>query len=171
MGAYRKFHFRKKFLESVLIHAVDISTCIHFYHDVVVVGPFWVAHYGKLEVFSFHQCGCHHHSGGLGQVEPSAGSFLALENLVEISYFVTVLALGILYRTPLPWLVFMFPTSHALVLHPWGFSRLMSRIRRSLLSGFILCPWLSISCILLVLALLVLPMVTWNKVHRSYEIQ
>ena len=60
---------------------------------------------------------------------------------VEMSYFVTGFALGILCRTRLPWLVFTFPTSHALAFHPWGFSRLMSRIRRSLLSRFILCCW------------------------------
>ena len=52
MGAYRKFHFWKKCFESVLIHAVDISSCIHSDHEVVVVGPLGVACYGKLEVLS-----------------------------------------------------------------------------------------------------------------------
>ena len=32
---------------------VDISTCIHSYNDVVVVGPSTVVCYGKFEVFSF----------------------------------------------------------------------------------------------------------------------
>ena len=43
----------KKFMESVLIHAVDISTCIHSYNDVVAVGPSRVVCYRKFEVFSF----------------------------------------------------------------------------------------------------------------------
>ena len=51
MGTYRKFHFWKKLIESVLIHAVDISTCIHSHNDVVV-GPSRVACYGEFEVFS-----------------------------------------------------------------------------------------------------------------------
>ena len=51
MGAYRKLHFWKKFIESFLIHAVDISTSIHHYNDVVVVGLSRVACYGKFEVF------------------------------------------------------------------------------------------------------------------------
>ena len=50
MGAYRKY-FWKKFIESVLIHAVDISTSIHYNHIVVVVGSSGVVHYGKFEVF------------------------------------------------------------------------------------------------------------------------
>ena len=53
MGAYRKLHFWKKFIESVFIHAVDISTSIHPNSDVVVVGPLRVACYGKFEVFPF----------------------------------------------------------------------------------------------------------------------
>ena len=168
MGAYRKLHFRKKFIESFLIHAVDISTSIHPDHDVVVVGPLGVAHYGKLEVFSlieFSSVGLNminHFKhiypwkwiglsdsifinegvvivfGTLNKVGSLGGSFLALAHFVEMSNFMTVFALGILGRTPFPWLVFMFSTSHALALYPWGFSRLMSRIRRTLLSRFIL---------------------------------
>ena len=69
--------------------------------------------------------------GALNKVGSLDGSFLALAHFVEMSNFMTVFALGILGRTPLPWLVFMFSTSHALVLHPLGFSILMSRIRRS----------------------------------------
>ena len=53
MGAYRKLHFWKKFIESFLIYAVDISTSIHPYNDVVVVRPSRVAHCGKFEVFPF----------------------------------------------------------------------------------------------------------------------
>ena len=96
---------------------------------------------------------------GLDKVSPLGGLLLALANLMEVSYFVTFLTLGILCKTPLPWLVFMFPPSHTLVLYSWGFFRLMSRIRRSLLSRSILCLRLFISHVHLVLASLVLPMV------------
>ena len=109
--------------------------------------------------------------GTLNKVGSLGGSFLALALFVEMSNFVTVFALGILCRTPLPWLVFMFSTSHALVLHPWGFSRLMSRIRRSLLSRFILCLVLSISSVLFVALAFVLSMVICSKVDRSAGIQ
>ena len=156
MGAYRKLHFWKKFSESVLIHAVDISTCIHPYNDVVVAEPSRVACYGKFEVFPFIELSLvgfnmvnyfkHIYPwwiwfpvsnffnvsvtiilGGLHKVSPLGGSLLALTHFVEVSYLVTFLALCILCRTPLSWLVFMFPTSHALVLHPWGLSGLMFR--------------------------------------------
>ena len=66
------------------------------------------------------------------------GSLLPLggnAHFVEMSYFVTGFALCILCRTLLPWLVFMFSTSHALAFDPSRFSRNMSRIRRSLVSG------------------------------------
>ena len=176
-GAYRKLHFWKKFIESFLTHAVDISTSIHPDHNVVVVGPLGVAHYGKFEVFSlfefssvglnminhfkhiypwrwirlsdsiFINVGVIIILGALNKVGSLGGSFLALAHFVEMSNFITVFAPRILGRTPLPWLVFMFSTSYALALHPWGFSRLMSRIRRSLLSRFILSPVLSISSV------------------------
>ena len=156
MGAYRKLHFWKKHIESVLIHAVDISTCIHPDNNVVVLGSLRVACYGKFEVFSFIELSTvgfnmvNHFKhiypwwwiwlsdsifinvgviiilGGLNKVGLLGGSFLALTHLVEISYFVTLLAFSILGWKPLPWLVFMFSTSHALVLHPWGFSRMMN---------------------------------------------
>ena len=192
---------RKSSLKVSLIHAVDISTSIHSDHDVVVVRRLRVAHYGKFEVFPFIELSpvgfnmINHFKhiypwwwiwlsdsifinvgviiilGDCCEVNPLGGSFLALANLVELFYFVTFLALGILGWTPLSWLVFMFSTSHALFLHPWGFSRMMSRIRRSLLSRFILCLLFSILCILLVLTVLVLSMVIQNKVHRSCGIQ
>ena len=181
MGAYRKLHFWKKFSESVLIHAVDISTSIHPDNDVVVVGPLRVAHYGNFEVFPFIELSpvgfnmvnhfkhiypwwwiwlsdSHFHHLG--------GSFLALTHLLEVSYFVIFLALGILGWTPLTWLVVLFSTSHALALHPWWFSRLMPRIRRSLLSRFILCSVLSISSVLSAFPTLVLSMVIGSKVDR-----
>ena len=89
MGAYRKLHFWKKFIECFLIHAVDISTYIHSNHNMVFVGLSRVACYWKFEVFPlsdfpllaavwltnlsiftlgggfgcrlhFHQCECHH---------------------------------------------------------------------------------------------------------------
>ena len=52
MGAYRKLYCRKQFIECLFIHAVDISTCIHFNHYVVFVGSLGVAGYGELEMFS-----------------------------------------------------------------------------------------------------------------------
>ena len=58
----------------------------------------------------------------------SLASFLGLAYLVEMSYFVTFLALCILSRTFLSWLVLCLSTSHALSFHPWGFSRLMTVI-------------------------------------------
>ena len=84
----------------------------------------------------------------LNQSHSLGGSLLPFgchAHFVDMSYFVTGFALGILCRTLLPWLVFTFPTFHVLAFPPLGFSRLMSRIRRSLLSGFILCLWLFIS--------------------------
>ena len=195
MGAYRKLHFWKKFIESFLIHAVDISTSIHPYNDVVVVGPSRVAHYGKFEVFPFIELSpvgfniINHFKhiypwwiwlsvskfinvsvililGDCGEVSPLGGSFLALPDFVEVPYFVAFLALDILGWIPLSWLVIWFSTSHALPLHPWGFSRMMSRIRRSLLSRFILCPVLSISSVLSAFPTLVLSMVIGSKVDR-----
>ena len=72
-------------------------------------------------------------------------SFLGLAYLVEMSNFVAVLALCILSWTLLSWLVIWFLTSHAIFFHPWGFSRLMTRIRRSLCSSIILSLILSTS--------------------------
>ena len=124
MGAYRKLHFWKKFIESVLIH--DISTSIHSNHNVVVVGPSGVAHYGKFEVFSliefsslglsminhfkhiypwrwiwlsdsiFINVGVVIILGGLNKVGSLGGSLLALAHFVEMSNFMTFCALGIL---------------------------------------------------------------------------
>ena len=109
--------------------------------------------------------------GALNKVGFLGGSFLALAHFVEMSNFVTVFAFGILCTTPLPWLVFMFSTSHALALHPWGFSRMMSRIRRPWFSRFILCLVLSISSVLFVALAFVLSMVICSKVDRSAGIQ
>ena len=200
MGAYRKLYFWKKFIKSFLIHAVDVSTSINSNHDVVV-GPSGVACYGKFEVFSlikFSSVGLNmvnhfKHIYPLGWIGLSdsifidvgviivlealnkvgllGGSFLALAHFVEMSNFMAVYALGILGRTPLPWLVVLFSTSHALALHPWGFSRLMSRVRRSLLSRFILSPILSMSSVLFAVVGLVLSMVICSKVDRSAGIQ
>ena len=201
MGAYKKLYFWKIFIESFLIHAVDISTSIHPDHEVVVVGPLSVAHYGKFEVLSliefssvglnminhfkhiypwrwiglsdsiFINVGVIIILGILNKVGSLGGSFLALAHFVEMSNFMAVFALSILSRTPLSQLVFMFSTSHALALHPWGFSRLMTRIRRSLLSRFILSLILSISSVLFAVLGLVLSTVICNKVDRSAGIQ
>ena len=51
MGAYRKFHFRKKFIECLLIHAVDISSCIHSNHYMVLVGSLGCLAIGNLRCF------------------------------------------------------------------------------------------------------------------------
>ena len=163
MGAYRKLYFWKKFIESVLIHAFGISINIHSNHNVVVVGSLGVAHYEKFEEFSLIESS----SDGLNMINHfkhicpwwiwlsdsifinvgviiilwglnKVGSLLALAHFVEMSNFMAIFALGILGWTPLPWPVFLFSISHALVLHPWGFSRLMTRIRRSLCSRFIM---------------------------------
>ena len=161
MGAYRKLYFWKR------VHWKCSHSCswhqhhVHSNHNVVVVGPSWVACYGKFEVFpliEFSSVGLsmiNHFKhiypwrlsglsdsifinvgviiilGGLNKVGSLGGSLLPLAHFVEMSNFMTVFALGIFGRTPLPPLVFLFSTSHALVLHPWGFSRLMTRIRRS----------------------------------------
>ena len=104
--------------------------------------------------------------GGLNKVGSLGGSLLALAHFVEMSNFMTFFALGILGRTPFPWLVFMFSTSHALVLHPWAFSRLMTRIKRSLCSRFILFLILSITSVLFAVLALALSMVICSKIYR-----
>ena len=68
----------------------------------------------------------------------SLASFLGLAYLVEVSYFVTFLALCIFSWTFLSQLVLWLSTSHALCFHPWGFSRLMTVIGRSVCSRIIL---------------------------------
>ena len=195
MGAYRKLYFWKKFIDSVLIHAVAISTSFHSNHNVVVVGSLGMARYGRFEVLSliksssvglnminhfkhiypwwiwlsdsiFINVGVIIILGSLNKVGPLVGSLLALAHFVEMSNFMTSLALGILGWTPLSWLVFLFSTSHALVLHPWVFFRLMTRIRRSLCSRFILSLILSITSVLFAVLAFVLSMVTCSKIYR-----
>ena len=197
MGAYRKLYFKKKLIECPFIHAVDISTCIHTNHYMVYLGSSRVAGYWKFEVFSlielspvgfnmvnylkrtypwwwiwlsdsiFIDVGVIIILGALDKVGCLFGSFLALAYLVEMSNFMAVFALGILGWTPLSWLVFLFSTSHALSLHPWGFSRLMTRIRRSLCSRIILTLILSITSVLFVALAFVLSMVHYatNIIH------
>ena len=197
MGAYRKLYFWKKFIECLLIHAVDISTSIHSNHNVMFVGPSGVAHYGEVEVFSliefssvgliminyfkhiypcrwiwlsdsiFINVGVIIILGALNKVGLLGGSFLTLAYFVEMSKFMTSLALGILSWALLFWLVFLFSTSHALILNPWGFSRLITRIRRSLYSRIILSLILSITSVLFAVLALVLPMVTCSKIYGS----
>ena len=108
--------------------------------------------------------------GGLNKIGSLFSSFLGLTYLVEMFNFMAVLALGILGWTLLSWLVIWFSTSHALSLHPWGFSRLMTRIRRSLCSRIILFLILSITSFCFVALALVLSTVICNKVHRCSEI-
>ena len=196
MGAYRKLYFWKKFIECFFIHAVDISTSIHSNQNVMVIEPSGAACYGKFEVFSliefssvglnminhfkhiypwrwiwlsdsiFIKVGVITILGALNKVGSLGGSFLALAYFVEMSNFMTSLALGILSWTLLSWLVFLFSTSHALILHPWGFSRLMTRIRRSLCSRIILSMILSIISVLFAVLALVLSTVICSKIYR-----
>ena len=51
----------------------------------------------------------------------SPASLLGLTYLMEVSYFVALLALCILGCTFLPWLVLWLSTSHTLSFHSWGF--------------------------------------------------
>ena len=156
MGACRKLHFRKKFIECLLIHAVYISSCIHSNHYMVLVGSLGVFGNWELEVLSLWSLGGFIMVNYLKHIYPwwiwlsdsifvnvgviiiimgwcldkigSLGPFLGLSYLVEMSYFVTVLALCILSWTFLSQLVLWFSTSHALSFHPWGFSILMTVI-------------------------------------------
>ena len=104
--------------------------------------------------------------GCLNKIGSLFSSLHGLAYLVEMSNFMAVFALCILGWTPLSQLVFLFFTSHALSLHPWGFSRLMARIRRSLCSRIILSLILSITSVLFVALGLVLSMVTCSKIYR-----
>ena len=197
MGAYRKLYFWKKFIESVLIHVTDISISIHSNNNVMVIGPSGVACYGKYEVFSliefssvdlrminyfkhiypgrwiwlsysiFIDVGVIIILGALNKVGSLCGSFLALAHFVEMSNFMTGFAL--LGWAPLSWLVVQLSTSQALALHPWGFSRLIARIRRFLCSRFMLslcCPQSFHFSVLFAVLALVLLMVMCSKVHR-----
>ena len=120
MGAYRKLHFRKMFIECLFIHAVDISTCIHSNNCMVFVGSLGVVGCGKFEM--------------LPPILPLLASiWLTSLNIFTLGglgcLFMAVLAFCILSWTLLSQLVVWFSTSHVLSLHPWGFSRLMIRIR------------------------------------------
>ena len=155
MGAYREFHFREKFLESLFIHAVYISSCVHSDHQMVLVGFLGVCVDWKFEVFSLWSPGGSNMVNYLKHIYPwwiwlsdsifidvsvifilgwcldkigSLASFLGLAYLVEVSYFVTFLALCIFSWTFLSWLVLWLSTSHALSFDPWGFSRLVTVI-------------------------------------------
>ena len=146
MGAYRKLYFWKKFIESVLIHAVDISTSIHSNYNVLVVGFSGVDCYGKFEVFSliefssvclnminhfnhiypwrwiwlsdsiFINVGVTIILRGLNKVGFLGGCLLALAHFVEMSNFMTVFA-GHLC----PGWCSCFPHLMHLSSIPWGF--------------------------------------------------
>ena len=103
--------------------------------------------------------------GCLNKIGSLISSFLGLAYLVKMSNFMAVFALCILGWTLLSWLVIWFSTSHALPLHPYRFSRLMTRIRRSLCSRIILFLILSITSVLFVAVALVLSMVTCSKIY------
>ena len=152
-------------------------------HNVMVVGSLRVARYGKFEVFSliesssvglnminhfkhiypwwiwlsdsiFINVGVIIVLGAQNKVGLLGGSFLALAYLVEMSNFMTSLVLGILGWTLLTWLVVLFST------------RLMTRIRRSLCSRYILSLILSITSVLFAVLALVLSMVICSKICR-----
>ena len=163
---------------------------------MVVAGPSGAANYWEFEVFSLIEFFCvglsmiNHFKniyswrwiwlsdsifinvgviiilGALNKVGSLGSSFLALAYLVEMSNFMASLALGILGWTHLSWMVFLFSTSHALFLHPSGFSRLVTRIRRSLCSRFILSPILSINSVLFAVLVLVLLMAICSKIFE-----
>ena len=155
MGAYRKLNFRKKFIECLLINAVDISFCIHSNHYVVLVGSLVVFGDWELEVLSLWSLGGFNMVNYLKPIYPwwiwlshsifinvgviiimgwcldkigSLGFFLGLAYFVEVSYFVTVLALCILSWTLLSQRVLWFSAPHALSFYPSGFSRLITVI-------------------------------------------
>ena len=118
MGAYRKLHFRKKFIECLLIHAVYISSCVHSNHYVVLVGSLGVFGDWEFQVFYLWSPGGFNMINCLKHIYPwwiwlshsnfidvgviiilgwcldkigSLGPFLGLAYLVEVSFFVTVL--------------------------------------------------------------------------------
>ena len=155
MGAYRKFHFRKKFIECLFIHAVYINSCIHSNHYMMFVGSLGVFGDWEFEVLSlwspggfnmvnylkhiypwwirlshshFHRCGCHHHHGVVSGQDWLSWPFSWTGIPCRSVLFVTFLALCILSWTLLSQLVLWFSASHALSFHPWGFSRLMTVI-------------------------------------------
>ena len=116
-----------------------------------------------------HQCACQKNPPVPEPEPPTGGSLLpscSHAHLLKVSYLVACFTLGILCRTLLPWLVFMFSTSHTLAFHSWWFSRLMSRIRRLLLSSFVLYLILSISSVLFAFQAFVLSTVICSKVDR-----
>ena len=152
MGAYRKLYFRKKFIECLFIHVVYISSCVHSDHYMVLAGSLGVCGDWKFEVLSLWSPGGLNMVNCLKHIYPwwiwlspsnfidvgviiilgwcldkigILGPFLGLAYLVEVSFFVTFLALCILSWAFLSWLVLW---SHALFFHPLGFSRLITMI-------------------------------------------
>ena len=186
-------HFWKNVIECLLIHAVDISLCIYSNHYMVFVGSLGVLGDWELEVLSLWSLGGSNMINYLKHIYPwwiwlshsifinvgviiilglcldkigsLSGPFLGLAYFVEVSYFVTVFALCILSWTFVFWLVIWFSTSHALSFHPWGFSRLVTRIRGSMCSNIILSLILSTTSFLFVALTSVLSMVICSKVH------
>ena len=191
MGAYRKLHFGKKFIECLLIHAVDIGSCIHSNHYVVLVGPLGLFDKWEPEVRSLWSLGGFNMINYLKNIYPwwiwlshsisfdvgviiilgwcldksgsLSGPFLGLAYFVEVSYFMTVFALCILSWTFLFKLVLWLSTSHALSFHHWGFSRLMTTISRSMCSRIILSLILSTSSFLFVALASVLSTAIYSK--------
>ena len=121
---------------NVFIHAVYISSCVNSDHYMVLVGSLGMFGDWEFKVLSlwspggFNIVNCLKHiypwwiwlshsnfiDGGVTIILGwclekigSLGPFLGLAYLVEVSYFVTVLALCILSWTFLSWLVLCFP--------------------------------------------------------------
>ena len=157
MGAYRKLHFRKKFIECLLINAVDISSCIHSNHYMVLVGPLGCLAIGNLRCFccdplvaSIWLTSLNTFTlGGFGCLTPfslmwvSSSSWGGVWTRLALC-LVLFLDWHTLWKCPILWqslhfyiliwiflskLVIQFSTSHTLSFHPWGFSKLMTRIR------------------------------------------
>ena len=155
VGACREFHFREKFLESLFIHAVYISSCVYSDHEMVLLGSPGVYVNWEFKVLYLWFLGGSNMVNYLKHIYhwwielsdsilidvgvifilgwcldkiSSLASFLGLAYLVEVSYFVAFLALCILGCTFLSQLVLRHSTSHALPFHSWGFSGLMTVI-------------------------------------------
>ena len=191
MGAYRNLYFRKKFIECLLIHAVDISSCIHSNHYVVFVGPLGCLVIGNLRCFPYDPLVASiwltslniFTLGGFGCLTPFSSMWVSSSSLVVFEqdwlsdwlFSWSGIPCGNVQFCGSPCtlhsqldisvlagdLVFHISCTF----HPGGFSRLMTRIRTSLCSTIILSLTLSTSSFLFVALALVLSTVICSKVH------
>ena len=147
MGAYRKLHFRKKFIECLFIHAVYISSCVHSNHYMVLVQSLGVFGDWEFRCFPFGPLVASiwlivlsiFILGGFGCLTPISLMWVSSSSWggvwTRLALLVLFLDWHTLWKHPfcdspctLSQLVFWFSTSHALSFHPWGFSRLMTVI-------------------------------------------